>query len=215
MANLMSNEIRTTALVILFPFVLGACGSSSSTDPTVPPIEPPPSRASFEELASLGKSLFDEQVDLDYTPAPSMPVSGTATYSGAAAYKTDSSIPLDLDYPDYETAILTNPEFVSDVELVANFGSASITGSFNNFNSAADGPLNGSLRILNGTIVGNEFTGDISGRVGTPGAVRAAVGTTDGNFVGSGADYVLGYIGLDSLAIDTGERIYGVYTGKK
>ena len=160
--------------------------------------------------------MFDAQVDIDYTPAANVPVSGSATYSGAAAYKADSSIPPDLGYPDYENAILTNPEFVSEVKLTANFGSSSISGVFSNFHSAAAGPLDGGLRITNGTINGNgSFSGDVSGNVGVPGALRPAIGTTSGDFVGDGAEYVLGYIGVDSLAIESGERVYGVYTGIK
>ena len=215
MANRMGFEIRSLATAALVPLVLGACGSSSSTDRTVPPVEPPPTRASFDQVANQAKSLFDEQVDIDYTPAANVPVSGTATYLGAAAYKTDSNIPPDLDYPDYENAILTNPEFVSEMKLTANFGSSSINGVFSNFHSAAAGPLDGGLRITNGTIDGGSFAGDVSGNVGVPGAVRPAIGTTSGDFVGDGAEYVLGYIALDSLAIESGERVYGVYTGIK
>ena len=216
MANRMGFEIRGLAIAALVPLALGACGSSSSTDRTVPPVEPPPTRASFDQVANKAKSLFDQQVDLDYTPAANVPVSGSATYSGAAAYKADSSIPPDLDYPDYENAILTNPEFVSEVKLTANFGSSSINGVFSNFHSAAAGPLDGGLRITNGTINGNgSFSGDVSGNVGVPGALRPAIGTTSGDFVGDGAEYVLGYIGVDSLAIESGERVYGVYTGIK
>ena len=123
MANRMGFEIRGLAIAALVPLALGACGSSSSTDRTVPPVEPPPTRASFDQVANQARSLFDEQVDIDYTPAANVPVSGTATYSGAAAYKTESNIPPDLNYPDYENAILTNPEFVSEMKLTANFGS--------------------------------------------------------------------------------------------
>jgi hypothetical protein len=215
MANRMGFEIRNLAIAALVPLALGACGSSSSTDRTVPPVEPPPTRASFDQVANQAKSLFDEQVDIDYTPVANVPVSGKATYSGAAAYKTDSNIPPDLGYPDYENAILTNPEFVSEVKLTANFESSSINGVFSNFHSAAAGPLDGGLRITNGTIDGGFFAGDVSGNVGVPGAVRPAIGTTSGDFVGDGAEYVLGYIALDSLAIESGERVYGVYTGIK
>ena len=215
MANRMGFEIRGLAIAAVVPLALGACGSSSSTDRTVPPVEPPPTRASFDQVANQSRSLFDEQVDLDYTPAANVPVSGTATYSGAAAYKTESNIPPDLNYPDYENAILTNPEFVSEMKLTADFGSSSISGVFNNFHSAAAGPLDGGLRIINGKIDGNGFSGDISGNVALPGAVGRATGTTDGNFVGDGAEYVLGYIAVDSVAIDSGETVYGVYTGKQ
>ena len=215
MANRMGFEIRSLATAALVPLVLGACGSSSSTDRTVPPVEPPPTRASFDQVANQAKSLFDAQVDLDYTPVANVPVSGTATYSGAAAYKADSSIPPDLDYPDYQNAILTNPEFVSEMKLTANFESSSIGGVFSNFHSAAAGPLDGGLRISNGTIDGNGFSGDISGNVGVPGAVRPAIGITYGGFVGDGAEYVFGDVEVDSLAIESGERVYGVFTGKQ
>lgn len=215
MANRMGFEIRSLATAALVPLVLGACGSSSSTDRTVPPVEPPPTRASFDQVANQARSLFNEQVDIDYTPDANVPVSGSATYSGAAAYKADSSIPPDLDYPDYQNAILTNPEFVSEVKLTANFGSSSISGVFSNFHSATAGPLDGGLRISNGTIDGNGFSGDVSGNVGVPGAVRPAIGIAYGGFVGDGAEYVFGDVEMDSLAIESGERVYGVFTGKQ
>ncbi len=152
MQNGLVSTIGRALLVSLLPLTLAACGSSSSTDPTVPPVTPPPTRASFSELSTLASTLFDEQDLLPVTPLASVPLSGTATYSGAAAYKSAADVDDTLDYPDYQRAILDNPAWVSDVKMTANFASDTVAGKFSNFQSAVSGPLNGEINFGNADI---------------------------------------------------------------
>ncbi len=59
-----------------------------------------------------------------------MPVSGTATYSGAASFKSEETAPSgDLEYPDYELPFVNDPEMMSEVKerLINAFGCAELT----------------------------------------------------------------------------------------
>jgi hypothetical protein len=219
MQNGLVSTIGRAVVVSLLPLTLAACGSSSSTGPTVPPVTPPPTRASFSELATLASTLFEQQDPLSLTPVASVPLSGTATYSGAAAYKSAGDVDGSLGYPDYQRAILDNPAWVSDVKLTADFASDTVAGKFSNFQSAVSGPLNGEINFDNAGIlrdsVGDfaEFDGPVSGRVDSVGVV----GSVFGEFVGDSAEYILGRIDVDLDGTNSlgATSVNGVFTAKQ
>jgi hypothetical protein len=219
MRNVLVLTVGRAVIFSLLPLTLAACGSSSSTDPTVPPVTPPPTRASFSELSTLASKLFDEQDPLPVTPVANMPVSGTATYSGAAAYKSSADVDDTLNYPDYQRAILDNPAWVSDVKLTANFASDTVAGKFSNFQSAVSGPLGGEINFDNAGIRRDgsgdyaDFEGPVSGIVDSVGVV----GSVFGEFVGDSAEYILGRIDADLDGANTlgATSVNGVFTAKQ
>lgn len=220
MQNGLVLTIGRAVLVSLLPLTLAACGSSSSTDPTVPPVAPPPTRASFSELSTLASTLFEQQDPLPLTPVASVPLSGTATYSGAAAYKLAEDVDDTLDYPDYQRAILDNPEWVSEVKLTADFASDTVAGKLSNFQSAVSGPLNGEVNFDNVGIYNVvdefddfvEFVGPVSGSVDS----ANVFGSIDGQFVGDSAEYILGRIDVDLYGTDlAATSVNGVFTAKQ
>jgi hypothetical protein len=217
MRNVLVLTVGRAIIFSLLPLTLAACGSSSSTDPTVPPVAPPPTRASFSELSTLASKLFDEQDPLPVTPVANMPVSGTATYSGAAAYKSSADVDDTLDYPDYQRAILDNPTWVSDVKMTANFASDTVAGKFSNFQSAVSGPLNGEINfgyidILTDSSSGfSDFEGTALGRVDSV----AVVGSVFGEFVGDSAEFILGRIEFEGETNPGATGVNGVFTAKQ
>ena len=219
MQNVLVLTIGRVVIFSLLPLTLAACGSSSSTAPTVtpPPVTPPPTRASFSELSTLAKTLFDEQDPIASTPVASIPVSGTATYSGAAAYKSTDDVDGSLEYPDYQRAILDNPAWVSEVKLTADFASDTVAGKFSNFQSAVSGPLDGAINFDNARILRDSadgfavFDGPVSGSVDSAGVV----GSIFGEFVGDSAEYILGGIDLDGPTGLGATGVNGVFTAKQ
>lgn len=201
---------RNVCIFGALTLTLGACSGSSSSNVTLPP-----TRATFDQISAANRELFDTVIDLEATPVANMPVSGQATYTGVASYKSDVSIPDDIGFPDYENLIVNEPEIVSQVRLTANFAGQTVGGTFSNFQSAELGPLDGTLTISNATITDNFFEGDVSGQIGRPGNLSAiGDGTTEGLFLGGSAEYVAGYIGMDT-DLTQGGRMYGVYAGRK
>jgi hypothetical protein len=217
MQNRLALTIGRAVLFSLLPLTLAACGSSSSTDPTVPPVTPPPTRASFSELSTLASTLFEQQDPLSLTPVASIPLSGTATYSGAAAYKSTDDVDDSLEYPDYQRAILDNPAWVSEVKLTADFASDKVAGKFSNFQSAVSGPLDGAINFDNAGILRDsagdfaQFDGRVSGSVDSVGVV----GSVFGEFVGDSAEYILGRIDLEGPTGLGATGVNGVFTAKQ
>jgi hypothetical protein len=210
MQNWLVLTIDRAVVVSLLPLTLAACGSSDT---------PPPTRASFSELSTLASTLFEQQDPLSLTPSASVPLSGTATYSGAAAYKSAENVDDTLGYPEYQRAILDNPEWVSDVKLTADFASDTVAGKFSNFQSAVSGPLNGEVNVDNVGIYNVvdefddfvEFEGPVSGNVDSAGVV----GSIYGQFVGDSAEYILGRIDFEGETSLGATGVNGVFTAKQ
>jgi hypothetical protein len=157
------------------------------------------SGASFESISSKGLSLLATYGTAPVTDVANMPSSGTANYTGTAAYSTV-----------YSTAagIAQNATSVSDVSLVADFANSTMSGSSQNFKSY-DPNISMSGRInVNGNITGNEFSAAVNGTVTESGyGLTIPVnysGAVGGVFVGTNADAVRG---LGSATGDLG--IYG------
>jgi hypothetical protein len=138
-----------------------------------------------------------------------MPVTGSASYSGVVLYKTASSVG-GLPGEVVIDRILESPSMSSDISLMANFGSDSISGNLGGFNDSTTGFFSGGVSIQNGTIFGNEFEGDLSGSVMKNGTFRYATGEIKGVFVGSVTPDDVG--GALSLNMGAGGQFLGVYT---
>lgn len=183
-------------------------------DPT-PPVIPEPSR--FDLLSALGKRLFLEQRDLEFTPQANLPVTGTATYVGATAFKTQASLEdAPQGYPDFDQFIYDNPDLVSKIEVTLDFDDAEISGKLSDFQSKS-GPLAGTINIIpEGTgpgIVDEAFFGDLSGSIGNIGSersIRPDSSGIDGIFLGDLAVSAQGTLFLDFN--DGIDPLTGVFT---
>ena len=179
-------KFRNIVLIGSSISILSACGGGGGG-------------ASFDSISTRGLTLLATYGTAPVTDVANMPTSGTAVYSGTAAYSTD-----------YNTAagIATNATSVSEVSLVAYFANSTMSGSSQNF-KAFDPNVSMSGRInVNGSITGNEFIAAVNGTVTESGyGLTIPVnysGAVEGVFVGTNADAVRG---LGNATGDLG--IYG------
>ena len=182
----MINTIFKIAIPALACVTLTACGGSST------------GVSSFDTIKTKGQQLIADYGTAEVTNVGSMPVSGLATYNGAAAYSREYSDIVDIS--EYATT-------VSDISLSANFATSKITGVADNFHTRVSQniSLDGNLS-LDGTITGNTFSTNLNGTVtetlsGYTGdeAVLNGIslpvvysGNTTGEFVGSNAGALRG-----------------------
>ena len=131
-------------------------------------------------------------------------------------------IPDDLEFPEYETYIVNNPDYVSELRMTANFRDDSVSGSMGGFRDTD----NGGYRIgvtFTGAIGSSSsdtaaFVGSLSGTNevrGLDGEVetKSFAGPIAGNFVGPRGETVLGTLGITKGL--TGEGlgdVFGVFT---
>jgi hypothetical protein len=209
------TKISYAALLGTALFALGACGSSSSTTSSTTSSEetapvPPTQTGKFEELKTLASTMFKEQAGFSPTPQANMPVTGTATYSGAAAFRKNSEMDDSLDSGEYVNLIKNNPTMVSEVQLTATFapGSGQVQGRFHNLQSAATGQIDGqasfseeynaTTRTFNSALEGGIGSSDVSG-------------TVIGEFFGDSAERIQGSLDLQF----GGNEFVGRYTAKQ
>lgn len=168
-----STILATTAVM-----TLTACGGSSTGG------------SSFEQISSTGLNLISDYGNTPVTPVLSMPI-GTATYRGAAAFSTETSDP---------NQIIQTARTVSEVEVIANFSSSTISGRAFNFKfsdpTLPDITMSGELAITNGVISQNQLTANLSGTL-TENTLNMTLpvtynGTIAGSFVGDNAVAALG-----------------------
>jgi hypothetical protein len=177
--------------VISAALLVSACSGSSNV-----------SSDSFDQLATRGGGLISEFEDAGFTTEAQMPMTGTATYRGVAAFGLDAD-------PD---VIIETAEILSNLTLNANFASGAIDSSMTNFRDLQNNVGTGGLDISNGTIIGSQFTADIGGNVALGGESVQIAGEMLGDFVGSGAEYLEGFIKADADFGLTGtEVIIGVF----
>jgi hypothetical protein len=214
---------KRPAVVVFGAVALALAGCSGSSEDARDQIVVRPS-PSFAATNALSQQLFAEAVTASPTITAQLPVTGTATYRGAATYvdSNTTSIPKDLKFPEYETFIVNNPDYVSQVLLVANFQGDSVTGTMGGFRT----PDNRFQRIgitFTGSIVNSSsdtagFVGTLSGSreiTGADGKIEAKsfTGPVEGNFVGPRGETVLGTLAITKGF--TGEElgdVFGVFT---
>ena len=181
---------------------------------------------SFAATNALSQQLFAAAVTESPTRTAQLPLVGTATYRGAVSYLDSnvSDIPDDMKFPEYETFIVNNPDYVSQVQLRANFKDDSIAGTMDGFRT----PDNQFRRI------GITFTGEIGNSssdtaafVGTLNGTneidgpegpetKSFTGPIAGNFVGPRGETVLGTLYITKGF--TGEQrgdVFGVFTAEQ
>ena len=164
-------------------------------------------------LAQLEKGYEIVDKYKDAGPTETMPAddAADATYTGIAAFSHTEEI---NEYSAAEILAMgdMSPEELgeviaatSDFTLTAKFSDGTISGSLSNFHDDS-GRLEGTVAI-NGTIVGNGISGNLSGTVDG----RDVLGTHDGNFYGTGAAAVGG--GMTGTVGD--EDFWGLYVGEQ
>jgi hypothetical protein len=136
-----------------------------------------------------------------------MPTSGSATFSGVAAYG---------DTPDVD-AILADPTSLSQVEFNADFEDGNLTGRAYNFQSE-DVDISGQLNISNGSIVDNTFEADFAGTLNEDGFNVAYDGVVGGGFLNSGdtpAGAMLGYGEGTATSVFGTYDVYGIFIAER
>ena len=173
---------------------LTACGGGSSSS----------SNNSVDDLSESGIELIERLALLPETDTLDMPVSGTARYDGYAAYSSSTSDPV---------RIVSDPDTLSEVQLTANFGSSTISGSATNFQSYEGVDIDGALAITNGTIVDATLTADIGGTLTEDGVNVSYDGEIQGGFLGEDAEAIAGtgYADASVLGtfVGTGYAVFG------
>jgi hypothetical protein len=211
---------KRPAVLVFGAVVLALAGCSGSSEDARDEIVVRPS-PSFAVTNALSQQLFAEAVTLSPTSTAQLPVVGTATYRGAASY-VNGGIPADLKFPDYETYIVNNPDYVSELRMTANFASDSVSGSMGGFRDTDNGGYRRSITFTGA--IGNSssdtaaFVGTLSGTsevIGEEGKVetKSFSGPIAGNFVGPRGETVLGTLAITKGF--TGEGlgdVFGVFT---
>jgi hypothetical protein len=154
--------------------------------------------------------MFNEQAGFSRTPQANMPVTGTATYSGAAAFRKNSEMDDALDSSDYVNLIKYNPTMVSEVQLTANFepGSQQVQGQFYNFQSAGTGQIDGQASFSEEyDTTTRTFGGALEGGIGS----SDVSGTVIGEFLGDAAEQIEGSLDLQF----GGNEFVGKYAAKQ
>jgi hypothetical protein len=197
--------------------LVGGCsGSSGSKDDFV--IRPIPSFAATNELS---QSLFQQQTGLEKTQLARLPDVGTATYLGAASYVTSSERLVDKKYPEYEQIIISDPEYVSRVRLVADFANDSVSGNLDSFRDPQNRPYRINIELEGGTIgtsdFGNDavFGGTLAGENIVGGETLSFTGSIAGQFLGARGDMILGSVGFIDGFTGKGAPIVGVFTAEQ
>ena len=150
MGKLAYNQSRNLVVLGAEPLLVGGCSGSSGTaqdDFTVSPV------ASFAATDALGRRLFAKTVGLGPARSSQLPVIGMATYRDAVSCVDSNTtfIPEDMKFPEYETFIIHNPDYVSQIRITANFAGNSISGSMDSFCNADN----------HARRVGNTFDGEL------------------------------------------------------
>jgi len=208
-----SNIAAFTACALA---VAGCSGSGASKDDFV--IRPIPS---FEATNQLSQSLFQQQTGVEKTQLARLPDVGTATYLGAAAYVTSSEALVDKKYPEYEQTIINDPEYVSEVRLVADFASDSVSGNFYSFRDSENRAYRIDIELEGGTIGTSDFGDDavfggtLSGTNVQGSESLSFTGSIAGQFLGARGDMILGSVGFIDGFTGKGSPIVGVFTAEQ
>ena len=217
MVNAGSYKSRRIAASIACVIGVGGCsGSGPSKDDFV--IRPIPSFAATNELS---QSLFQKQFGVEKTLIGRLPVVGTATYLGAAAYVSSSEDLVDKVYPEYEQTIIDNPEYVSRVRLVADFRGDSVTGNLDAFRDPQNRPYRININLGSATIGTSDFGDDavfggtLDGTYVEGSETFSFTGDIAGQFLGARGEMILGTVGFIDGFTGEGAPIVGVFTAEQ
>jgi hypothetical protein len=207
---------RIAAFIACLIAAGGCSGSGPSKDDFV--IRPIPSFAATNELS---QSLFQKQFGVEKTLIGRLPVVGTATYLGAAAYVSSSEDLVDKVYPEYEQTIIDNPEYVSRVRLVADFRGDSVTGNLDAFRDPQNRPYRININLGSATIGTSDFGDDavfggtLDGTYVEGSETFSFTGDIAGQFLGARGEMILGTVGFIDGFTGEGAPIVGVFTAEQ
>jgi hypothetical protein len=165
---------------------LSACGGAST------------GTSEFEQFASQGATLADRFESAELTEM--MPASGTASYTGMAAFAFDPS-----------SASLGSADVAARLTLQADFSGQTIGGQLTDFLDLEDVRYSGSVNLLNGVITGNEFAANVDGALTRPSGSTSVTGQMVGAFVGSGAEASAGLVEATAF----GSPFVGVFIAER
>lgn len=137
------------------------------------------SQPSFAEMAGTTEGLITRMNQRSATPVRSMPTTGSASYTGIAAFAPTF-------YDDIDT--------LAEARLNANFANSTITGDLTNFRDYENNVLAGSVAIQNGVISENQFSADLRGNLSSGGTSVHLDAEMEGGFLGPNADMMVAAI---------------------
>lgn len=175
-------------LASLLPVVLAGCGGGGGSVSAIDEV--------IDDTADFRTSF----IQADPTPIENMPRSGSASYSGVAAYAEND----DIQFDDSGVTIL-NASIVSDVTLETNFGTGDVTGDFSNFKAADGRVINGSLPLDEGKITDNFLTADVDGTMRVDGDRNDIDARMAGVFLGERYNAITGAFVGEMTSRSTGE----------
>jgi hypothetical protein len=179
---------------------LAGCSGSSNDPRDEIAVRPIPT---FAATNAVSQQLFAEAVTANPTNTAQLPVVGTATYRGAVSYVDSnvSDIPDDLKFPDYETFIVNNPDYVSEIRMTADFRGDSVAGSMDSFRNNNNVPFRTGITFSGEIRSSSSDTAAFSGSLSGTSEQLNAEGETEtksfggavvGNFLGPRGESVLG-----------------------
>jgi hypothetical protein len=203
---------------------LAGCSGSSNDARDEIAVRPIPS---FAVTNARSQQLFAQSVNMNTTSFARLPVTGTARYTGAASYvdSNTSEVLQDGTFPGYETFIVNNPDYVSQVRMTADFAGDSVSGSMDSFrdnnNKASFIDMTFGGQILESGSRTAAFEGTLSGTREIqvePGKieVKSFSGTIAGNFLGGQGDTVQGTLAVKKgFTGDQLGSVFGVFTAEQ
>jgi hypothetical protein len=221
MSKPVHRKRRYVVVLSAVALALAGCSGSDSDAQDEVAVRPSPS---FAATNALSQRLLAEAVTLDPVRAVDLPVTGTATYRGAVSYVDGnvSDIPDDLEFPDYETFIVNNADYVSEIRMSADFGDDSVDGSIGGFRNSNNVPFRIGLTFRGQITSSSDDTAAFVGTLDGTNEFENAEGETEskmlsgpivGNFLGPRAETVLGTLAITKGF--TGEElgdVFGVFT---
>jgi hypothetical protein len=204
MSKPVHRKRRNVVVLGAVALALAGCSGSDSDAQDEVAVRPIPS---FAATNALSQRLFAEAVTLNPTLTTQLPVTGTATYRGAASYVDSnvSDIPDNLNFPERETFFVNNADYVSEIRMTADFGGDSVAGSMDSFRNSDNVPFRTGI-TFSGQIISSSsktaaFVGTLSGtseqlNVDGETEVKTFSGPIVGNFVGPRGETVLGTLGI-------------------
>lgn len=155
------------------------------------------------EMAEDGAALESEFALIQFTRVEAMPTTGSASFSGVAAYTESDDIGAisEIEY--------TSADLVSDVTLTADFAAETVGGWLSNFqsNSAVYKGIEADIAFTGGTFASYDtqyqtFASDIEGEMTSASRSGSVDGLMTGYFVDRN---VLGATGAVSLEVLNGD----------
>lgn len=197
----MKINMTKSAVALLALTALGACGGGSAGVGAGVGANADfgATFSSFAEMEARGEILGDRYEDSDLTPVNDMPTSGSATYTGLAAFGVGNAFEFDDD----------DATVGAEARISANFGRGVVSGELTNFQANDGTAISGHADITDGVIVDNVFAADVAGNISSAVQSGRLEGDLMGGFLGADAQAAGGIFEVDLIEGNGASTTYG------